>query len=68
MALNEWQHDFLRRLIEPGSLIVLPRKIVNEELDGLIKAKFVLAHDEAGTVRYQITEAGRAAYKATLGK
>ena len=50
MALNEWQHDFLRRLIEPGGLIVLPRKIVNEELDHLL-----LQHPE-GLVDIVVTD------------
>ena len=69
MALNEWQHDFLRHTIESGgSTGDIPGGIVNEDLVGLIKVGYVQAHDVAGTVRYEITEPGRAAYKATLGK
>jgi hypothetical protein len=62
MALNQWQHDFLRRLVELRGSITVPDGVVNEELLGLIEADYVTEGcGGSGRARYAITKAGRAA-------
>ena len=69
MALNQWQYDFLRRLVELGSSITVPDGVVNQELIELIEADYVVeGSGGSGRTRYEITEAGRAASKTSLGE
>ena len=64
MALNQWQHNFLHRLVELGGSITVPDGVVNQELIDLIEADYVLEGSGGGGRRYyKITNAGRAAIK-----
>jgi DNA-binding PadR family transcriptional regulator len=64
MALNLWQTNFLRRLVELGGSISVPDGVVNKELIELIEADYVVEGDGGrGRTYYKITKAGRAAIK-----
>ncbi len=69
MVLNQWQHNFLRRLVELGGSITVPDGVVNQDLIDLIEGDYVSEGDSGGgRTCYEITEAGRAAAKAALGE
>jgi hypothetical protein len=69
MALNQWQHNFLRRLVELGGSISVPDGVINEELIELLEAGYVLEGSGGpGRTRYKITEAGRAAATQSVGE
>jgi hypothetical protein len=69
MALNQWQHNFLRRLVELGGSISVPNGVVNQEIIELIEGDYVLEGDGGrGRAYYKITKAGRAAIKQSLGE
>lgn len=69
MALNQWQHSFLRRLVELGGSVSVPDGVVNQDLIDLIEADYVLEGDGGGgRTYYKITNAGRAAIKQFLGE
>jgi hypothetical protein len=69
MTLNQWQHDFLRRLTELGGSITVPDGVVNQELIELIEADFVVeGSGGSGRTRYEITEAGRVAIRQSIGE
>jgi len=62
MTLNEWQQNFLRRLVELGGSISVPDGVLNQELIELIEADYVVEGDGgSGRTYYKITKAGRAA-------
>ena len=64
MTLSEWQHRFLNRLVELGGSISVPDGVVNQELNELIEADYVVEGDGGGgRTYYKITKAGRAAIK-----
>ena len=64
VPINQWQHSFLRRLVELSGSISVPSGVVNEDLRDLIDRDHVReSYDQAGRVRYAITEIGRAAIK-----
>ncbi len=69
MTLNQWQHRFLSRLIELGGSIAVPLGVANEDLIALVEADYV-REGSSGTsqTRYEITTAGRAAIKQSLGE
>jgi hypothetical protein len=69
VTLNQWQLDFLRRLVELGGSISVPDGVVNQELIELIEADYVLeGYGGGGRTYYKITNAGRAAIKQSLGQ
>jgi predicted transcriptional regulator len=69
VPINQWQHSFLRRLVELSGSITVPSGVVNEELRDLIDRAHVReSYDQAGRVRYEITEIGRAAIKDPRGE
>ena len=69
VALNQWQHGFLLRLVELSGSIAVPSGVLNEDLRDLIDRDHVReTHDQPGRVRYEITEIGRAAIKEPLGE
>jgi DNA-binding MarR family transcriptional regulator len=64
VLINQWQHNFLCRLVELGGSISVPSGVVNEDLRDLIDRDYVRQSDDKhARVRYAITEIGRAAIK-----
>jgi hypothetical protein len=69
MPTNQWQHNFLRRLVELGGSISVPNGVVNRELIELIETDYVRGCDAGrGCTYYKITTAGRAAIEQSPGE
>ena len=69
MATNQWQRNFLRRLVELGGSISVPNGVVNQELIELIETDYVRGCAAGrGCTYYKITAAGRAAIEQSPGE